>query len=124
MRYSSKQLAIALVDTAQEHSPAAAADALIALLAKEGELRKVRAVAEALDQVWKERYGAATVTIQTAHPLTAALRKRLETVASGAELRETVDPSLIGGARVRVDDRVVDGTIAGYLEQLRAKFAQ
>lgn len=124
MRYSAKQLASALIDTAQKHTAPGAANALIALLAKAGELRQVRAIAEAVELVWKQRYGAATVTVETAHPLTAALRRRLEAVARGAELRETVDPSLIGGARVRVDDRVVDGTIAGYLKQLHTKLGQ
>ncbi|MBM5789723.1 F0F1 ATP synthase subunit delta [Candidatus Parcubacteria bacterium] len=124
MKYSDRQLATALLETAEHaHNARGAADALMAWLSQRGELHRARGVAAAVEQVWKQKYGAATVTIASAHALPSDLKKRLETLAPGAEVKEAVDPALIGGARVRVDDRVVDGTIAGYLEQLRATLA-
>lgn len=120
MKFSAKQFAIALIETAEQNNdPSATAKSLVALLAQRGELNKAREIINAVEQVWKEKYGAATVTIHSAYGLSDAFKNRLSELAPGAELREYIESSLIGGARVRVDDRVVDGTVAGHLEQLR-----
>lgn len=122
MRYTPKQLARALIETCEQKGVDIdkAADGVVALLAQQRELARVRDVMEAVEHVWKQKYGAATVTIQTAHPLTAALHRKIEEAAAGAEVRSSVNQQLIGGARVRVDDRIIDGSITGKLEQLKS----
>lgn len=121
MKYSSKQLASILIDLIDEKKIGVekVAEGIVNLLADRHELKRIDDVIRAIDVVWQEKYGAATVTIETAHPLTAMLKKQLEKVASGAEIKESVNEELIGGARVRVDDRVIDGSIAGHLNQIR-----
>ncbi|MBI5370204.1 F0F1 ATP synthase subunit delta [Candidatus Uhrbacteria bacterium] len=118
------QLASELVERLEKKTADAdqVADAVIRLLAQRGQLSLVRELPEAIERVWKERYGAATISVQSAHPLTAALRKQIEALAPGAELRETVDTKLIGGMRLRIDDRIIDGSIAGHLDQLRTQW--
>lgn len=39
-------------------------------------------------------------------------------------LRQTVDPALIGGIKIRIGDRVIDGTVAKKLEILRERLRQ
>lgn len=121
MRYSAKQLATVLIDQIDQEKidVEKAADGLIGLLSERHELKRLHDVIRAIDQIWKERYGAATITIETAHVPTASLRKQLAQIAKGAEIKEIVEAELIGGARVRIDDRVIDGSIAGYLNQIR-----
>lgn len=78
-----------------------------------------RVLEAAIDRAWAARYGAANVTIVTAHPLTAAQRKDVEERARGADLREIVDERLIGGAIVRMDNTRIDGSITGALMRLK-----
>ena len=95
-----------------------AAAELIAVLASRNEVHRVKSVISAIETVWRETYGAGTVKIQTAHPLTAALRKKLEALAPGAEIRENVRSEIIGGAKLRIDETIIDGSIEGHLAQL------
>lgn len=122
MPANEKQLARRFIDaldgaTAQQAQEAAAS--LVAMLAARKEAHRVTGVIQAVEDAWRERYGAATVTIDTAHPLTGALKKRLEATAPGAEIRERVRPEIIGGARLRIDDLILDGSIQGRLTQLK-----
>ncbi len=69
----------------------------------------------------EERSGLARVT--SARPLSGdqqmALREALgRALGHGVELECVVDESLIGGAVIRVGDRVIDGSALGGLEQL------
>ena len=45
----------------------------------------------------------------------AAMRKRLD---SEVHLHCEIDPSLIGGAVIRADDLVIDGSVRGRLERI------
>lgn len=121
MKRTEKQLAQAFVtslDGATKPQVENAATELVALLTSRNETHRVRGVIEAIEDVWREHYGAATVTIETAHPLSSMLKKKLESLALGAELKEKVRPEIIGGAKLRIDDRIIDGSIEGHLAQL------
>lgn len=126
MKRTEKQVARALVDALDGATDAqieAAAAQLVSLLVLRVEVHRVPRVIEALEDAWRERYGAATVTIETAHPLSTALKKRLETLAPGAELKEKVRPEIIGGAKLRIDETVIDGSIEGQLVRLKQVLA-
>ena len=120
MKLSTKQLAIVLVDMAeQEEDLEKVTAAFVEYLAEQNILAKLSDIMRSIDTVWKERYGAATVTITTAHSLSTKLKKEIEKMAKGAGVSEIVDESLIGGARIRIDDRIVDGSISGHLSNLK-----
>ncbi len=93
-------------------------------LNEQHELHRLPDVLRALDDVWKARFGSANVWVATAHPLSREARKALEHAARGATLTDTVDANLIGGARVRIDDRVVDGSLRGALTHLQDTLLQ
>lgn len=121
MKYTTKQLATVVIDLVEsgKASVQEVTDGLVRLLAAQHDLKRLHDLERAIEHVWKQRYGVATLTIETAHPLTASLRKKIEQTTKGAEVREVVNPDLIGGARLTIDDRVIDGTITGTLDQLR-----
>jgi F-type H+-transporting ATPase subunit delta len=71
-----------------------------------------------------EHYGRLQAAVTTAHPLTTeladALRSALERQTQRqVVLHQSVDPSLIGGFRVRLGDLVVDGTLRRALSDMR-----
>ena len=125
MKGNEKELARVFVeslDGADEKTVKAAAHDLVAELATRRETHRVRGLIDALDQAWADRYGAGTITIATAYPLSTALRNKLEKIAQGAEIREVVQQDLIGGARLRVDEKIIEGSIQGQLDQLARVF--
>jgi len=86
----------------------------VRLLAKRGELGRVREVIRRL---------TTTVIAETAYPLAAETRKAIEKAAC-APVAEIVNRDLIGGMCLRIDDRVLDGSIAGQLERLKRTLAE
>lgn len=73
--------------------------------------------------------GADLLTLTSAQPLADAQAKTLVAAATRVfgktfEVAQRVDPKLIGGVRMSVGDRAIDGTIAGRLDDLaRTLFA-
>ncbi len=68
------------------------------------------------------------VQVATAQPLLPADRSRLikhleRALTSKVDLEERVDPALLGGARLELDGKVIDGTLRAKLAQLRAVLA-
>jgi F-type H+-transporting ATPase subunit delta len=74
--------------------------------------------------------GEETIVVTSAKPLSAeelaATVARLETIyGKKFEVKQVVDPSAIGGVRILMGDRRVDGTVAGRLDTLaRSLFAR
>lgn len=91
----------------------------VSYLAKNRLLIHWREIVRRIDGVWREKYGVANVSVKSAHSLSEKSRRALEKLAQGAEISETVDPELIGGAIIRVDDRIIDGSVLGALNNLK-----
>jgi len=82
-----------------------------------------REIVRMFDGIWREQFGAANVELRSAHALPTAIREKIEKAFPGASIVETVDTSLLGGLSVRVDDRIVDGTLSTKLETLKHQLA-
>ncbi|MBT4857324.1 hypothetical protein HON52_04040 [Candidatus Uhrbacteria bacterium] len=93
--------------------------AFVAFLAENDMLDKWREIELAIGKVWKEEFGASSIKVLSAHPLTQEARKIIGEIAPGAELSTAVDERLIGGAIIRIDDKRIDGSITGQLRALR-----
>lgn len=93
--------------------------------------RRVAMLAEiqqAYDHVLLSRLKVAEADVTSARELTAqerdAINKTLETMlGKRVEARYTLDPELIGGARVRVGSTIYDGSVREQLNRLRARLA-
>ena len=97
---------------------------LMKLLVEKGREDILPAVVRQYADLRDERLGIVEANVQTAMPMefdeTEALRKVLEQrTGKKVRLRIEVEPELIGGAVVRIGDRVYDGSVQHQLESLR-----
>jgi F-type H+-transporting ATPase subunit delta len=74
--------------------------------------------AEALDEAVATVHSARELTVAEKDRLVSALSKQY---GSQVQLHVVVDPDLIGGMRIQIRDDVIDGTVAGRLDDARRK---
>ncbi len=101
----------------------------IALITHHQRLHELHDMITAYSHLADENSGIAEVEITTARPLDEANRRLLEQqVAKLAgeprvQARYYEDPSLLGGAVVKLGSTVYDGSVRGQLEQMRQRLA-
>jgi F-type H+-transporting ATPase subunit delta len=101
----------------------------LGVLARNDRLMLLRGVARRFRKLLWEREGVVEVVLTTAVAMDAdeltALKETLaEALDATVVVRTRVDPSLIGGARVQVGDKVFDASVARNLRLLRAALVQ
>ena len=85
---------------------------------------------EQFNALMLQRENAASAEVVTAIELEDELRNRirktLETTFgfSRVDLQNRVDPGLLGGAIIKIQDRVIDGSYIGRLEEMRKQFSK
>ncbi len=122
MPATAAQLADLLVGAAAPgtaEDAARAARLLVEHLAQTRRLSLLPRVIRAVDLAWRRRFGVSHVRVRSAFPLVKEDVARLKEAAPGADFTAAVDASLIGGAVVRLDDRLLDGSISGALARLK-----
>lgn len=98
---------------------------MLKLLEQNRRIDIVRELADAYCLLYRQEKNILRVEVSSAAPLNAAARKRLtdliaEHLNGGTlELKETVDPRLIGGFTVRIENELLDASIKNELERLR-----
>ena len=102
---------------------------LMRLLVQKGREDILPAVIRQYGDLRDEHLGVVEATVKTAMPMgfdeTEALRKALEArTGKSVRLRITVEPALLGGAVVRIGDRVYDGSVQHQLESLREQLEE
>jgi len=98
---------------------------LLALLSENGRLATLAEIAAQFDKlksdaenkVFVRLSAASEVDARQIENMTEALRRKL---GRTVELEVEVNPNLIGGAIVRADDRVIDGSVKSRLQRLAA----
>ena len=99
------------------------ADNLVRVLAENGRLDVLPDIRAQFEALKNEREGVVEVEVITAFEMDQAqvadLAGRLETrTGRKVRTRVTVDPSLIGGARIEIGDKVIDGSARAQLVAL------
>jgi len=117
----------AALEAATKDEPAAAR-AVLDLLLERDRVGLTPEIARAFGDLVDRREGIVKAKITTSVALDESQRNglviRLEQT-SGKRVRATfaVDPALIGGAKVQVGDRLIDGSLLNQLEQLARQLA-
>ncbi len=94
------------------------------VLNDKGRLGHLSPIYQAFDAIAQEHFGRIEVDIITAHELDAdevsSIRDQLAaTLGKDVIARPSIDPSIIGGVRFRIGDRLVDASIATRLRRMR-----
>lgn len=92
---------------------------LAAYLVETGRTREAQLIVRAIEDELEAR-GTVVVTVTSARALSAAMRREIAALigAKKLELRETVDPDVIGGVRVETPSALLDATIQRKLTLL------
>ena len=83
----------------------------------------------AFDQMLKDQRGEVDVDVYSARELTAGQldgigRRITAAIGRTAMLRPFVDSSLIGGLKIRIADRLIDGSVATQLQRLKRQIVE
>ena len=98
--------------------------AILRMMVSRGHISAVNGMARDYEELARGYRGESMAVVTSAVPLkeaeTVALRGKLEKkLGRQVVLRCLVDPGLIGGVRVEVDGRVIDGSIRNKLEEIK-----
>ena len=104
------------------------AERFLAVLAENRRLQYLPEIAAVFAQLRAEHERVLDVTVTAAVELSPALRERLGAALQrrfGREIRlhTALDPALLGGAVIRADDLVIDGSLTAGLAQLARQAA-
>lgn len=103
-------------------------DDFLKLLARNCRMEYARGIALAYIDIYRKERNISTVTVTSASPLDPDSSRRLTEVIKAhvgpqgtIEYKEQVDPSLIGGFTVAIDNQRLDASVKNELKQLRLK---
>ena len=122
------QRAATLSGLAGGAAPSAVAN-LLSIMADNGRLSLLPEVAMLFDQLKQAVESTVAVHVTSAYPLSDAETQQLadtmqEKLARSITLTSETDPSLLGGALIRADDLVIDGSVRGRLNKLAGTLTQ
>jgi F-type H+-transporting ATPase subunit delta len=100
------------------------ATGLLDLLVRHRQLRLLPEIRAELLALRQASFGVLKARVETVRPLSdtarAGLQAALEKVTGHpVAIEEKLNPELIGGARIRIGDRIVDASIAGRLKRIQ-----
>ncbi len=95
----------------------------ISLLAENDRLTALPEIATQFDALKAQAENKVKVTVTSATPVDAALAEQMTKALTtrfgrAVELKLEVDPSMLGGAIIRADDMVIDGSVRTRLQRL------
>ncbi len=101
----------------------------IGLLFQKNRFGLIHPIAVVFKDIADEAQGQADAEVRTAVPLAAQAEKDIvssleKMTGQKITLRKTVDASLIGGALVKIRNRVFDGTLKGKIARLRTELTK
>jgi len=102
---------------------------LCKLLVDRGRLGEVRPILAEIVREAERRAGRIRVGVRSAVELSAENRSRLdaqlkERFGDGIEIVAEVEPDLLGGLTIRVDDLLVDGSVRRHLDKMKQQILE
>lgn len=105
-------------------------DRFMAILVRKNREGLLQEIAEGFQNVYRAEQGILIAEVRSAVPMGEEARNQVMKIAQEQhpgktiQLREAVDPSLIGGLVLRIGDEQLDASVSRRLENLRRKFSE
>ena len=101
----------------------------ILLLIDKKRLKHILDITDAYHQLFEQLQGIVEARVITAVPLDADLEQRAvdrleEATGKTIRLNKTIDPDIIGGMIIIVEDSIIDGSIRYKLEQMKKSLSE
>lgn len=91
----------------------------LGILAKNNDIGKISEIIKEFEKYEKKQKGIKDVEISSAKPVSKDVKTRiLKVIKNQADVKETVNPDLLGGMIVTVDDMMIDGSLRKKLREL------
>ncbi|MBI2098799.1 F0F1 ATP synthase subunit delta [Candidatus Uhrbacteria bacterium] len=123
MKYKVRDLAallISLTDGAARKELPEMIDKFLAYLKSINGARMLPAIMAAFDKEWNKKYAVAQVEVSSAKPLPENFGKDIKKIlGKETEILETVDPALLGGIKLKIDDLLIDASLKARIENLK-----
>ncbi len=103
---------------------------LIQLLGEKDRLDLLPAIYKSFDSLYKQKKGIVQAVITTPVELTSQLEKEIYqkiqslTGSKEIQLKKNIDPSLLGGFVLQIDDLKYDASILGKLAKIKSKLVE
>jgi F-type H+-transporting ATPase subunit delta len=123
IRLSRRKIAAHAADSLLTGAPAKAVlQELAAYLVEMRRTRELDLLVRDIEDALASR-GSVVADVASAHPLTETLKAEIAKLVGGKtlQLREVVDPTLLGGVRIDIPGKRFDGTIRRKITALRAQ---
>ena len=122
-------LKIRIINEIFQHTVNPLALSFLILITKKKREGLLSAIASSFIALYKDKKNIKEVTITTAVSLDQELREEVLRYVkreknSNIELIEKVDPSLVGGAVIRMDDKQLDTSISSKIKSLKQEFSK
>jgi len=120
----------AIIDAVLGNKLSPLTKAFVTLLVGKGREANLPEIAKAFIGQYKEMKSIKTVRLTTATPVSDAVKQKIMRRAMGTlngnqvELVESVDPSIIGGFVLEMDDKLFDASVRRDLNDIRAQFTK
>lgn len=123
MRLSRRKIAAFVADSLVEGAPVASTLKQVAAhLVDTRRTREIELLVRDIEDALATR-GIVVADVTSAHPLTPTLKAEISKLVGGnsLQLREEIDPTLLGGVRVDIPGKRFDGTVRRKLTALKAQ---
>ena len=123
MRYSLKQYASVLLSALDGKSEKERKEILrrfVDILAKNRDITRLGAILREVEREYLKKSGMKKVWVESVSPLSAGLRKEIEAAVGGKTyLHEKINPSLLGGIRILINDELlIDASARRQIDKL------
>ncbi|MBK9291792.1 MAG: ATP synthase F1 subunit delta [Bacteroidetes bacterium] len=97
------------------------------ILFRKGREKEIPGIAARFDEVYLEHHNQVKAMLTTAIPVDEGTKQKIAALAAqkthkSVIIEEHIDPAIIGGFKIRIEDYLYDGSVDTMLKRLRAKF--
>ncbi|MCX6807021.1 MAG: ATP synthase F1 subunit delta [Candidatus Berkelbacteria bacterium] len=128
MKFSVRDTARAVYELAEENPSKISqiSKELYLYLLKQKRTKLLPFIFEELEKIEKQKKGIKEIEIESARALTDKQKKQISCISKNQkiEFKEKINPDLLGGVILKIEDNVIDGSLKNNLQRLKEEMWQ